>query len=82
MFLDELASRFDFITHQYAEHFISGSRIGQFDFDHGTVMRIEGSFAEFFGVHFTETFKAGDGQSASSAFSDRREKFSKIFDPD
>ena len=52
MFFDELAAGLDFITHQDSKHFICGGSIREFDFDHGTVRWIEGSFAEFFGVHF------------------------------
>ena len=78
MFLDECASRFDFVPHEHAEHFICCGGIGQLHFQHGSIRGIQCGFAKLLCVHFTQPFKASDRKPSSARFTNCRKQAAQI----
>ena len=63
MLLDKLSPGFDVVAHEDAEEFVGAAGVFHFYLQQRAVGGIEGGFAEFFGVHFTQAFEAGDLQT-------------------
>ncbi len=70
VFFDEFASGFDGIAHENAEDFIGGGGVFHTDLEERAFFGVHAGIPKFFGVHFAETFEAGDNESFFAEFSE------------
>jgi hypothetical protein len=70
VFLDEFPAWFDGIPHEHSEDFIGGGGIFHPDLQERAFFRVHAGIPEFFGVHFAETFEAGDDEPFFAEFAE------------
>src|SRR5579884_1429621 len=80
--LDELATRFDDITHEAREDLIRDIGLRNLDSEQRTVCRIESSLPKLLRVHFSKTLVALNGQSLATRCENRIEQFRRTGDRD
>ena len=76
---DELAARFDFVTHQNAEHVIRFADVVHLHLDQRTVIWIQRRFTKLFRVHLAKTLIAGDLDTFFTSRSDGPDQATEIF---
>ena len=80
MFLDELATRFNFVAHEDTEHFVGFGRVGHLDLNQGSILWIQRCLAEFFRVHLAQSFKASHLHPFFTSGSNRRDERPQVFE--